>query len=125
MFFHKPPYYNSLSRANEYLHTAYQPVLDRYAVDLVFNGHDHVVARTFPMYQGKSVKDGAKGTIYYIAGRSGSKIYRLNMRKDWDAFFYNPTDEPDYVVVEVGSRRLTVKSVKQDGTSVDSVSLNK
>ncbi|MHB9095920.1 MAG: purple acid phosphatase family protein [Eubacteriales bacterium] len=125
VFFHKPPYYSKAKRANEYIKTAYGPILDKYHVDVVFNGHDHAVARTLPMYGDKSVESPSQGTIYYITGRSGSKYYKDSSRKSWDTFFYNPTDEPNYIVAEVSGDKLTLKAVKQDGTGIDTYSINK
>ena len=37
--FHKTPYYNKAVRANEALKKALLPILDKYQVDLVINGH--------------------------------------------------------------------------------------
>ncbi|KNZ69673.1 Calcineurin-like phosphoesterase [Thermincola ferriacetica] len=125
VFFHKPPFYSKGKRANNYLKAAYGPIFDRYHVDVVFNGHDHVVARTYPMYGGQPAKSPSKGTIYYITGRSGSKYYKDSSRKSWDTFFYNPTDEPNYIIAEVSKNKLTLKSVKQDETCIDTYTINK
>lgn len=125
VFFHRPPYYSKNNRPNNDLLNAYQPIFDKYHVDLVFNGHDHCVARTVPLNNGKTVDDPAKGTVYYITGRSGSKYYKDSTRQIWDAFFYNPTDQPNYVTVEVNSSALTVKAVKQNGNVLDTYTIAK
>jgi hypothetical protein len=43
----------------------------------------------------------------------------------WDAFFYNPQDQPYYFVVVVMRTKLIVKTVKLDGTVLDTLSIDK
>ena len=38
---------------------------------------------------------------------------------DWDAFFYNPLDQPNYFIVEVEKKKILIKALKQDGTIID------
>ena len=38
---------------------------------------------------------------------------------DWNTFFYHPVDQPNYFVVEVKEKKITVKTIKQDGTIID------
>ncbi len=118
-FFHKTPYDIKADRANPTVKAAFCPVLEQHHVDIVFNGHDHGIARTFPMHDGAAMARPAQGTVYYIAGRSGGKTYADLQKKPWNTFFYNPLDQPDYLVVEVKGQTLTVKAVKQDGTLLD------
>lgn len=125
VFFHKTPYYNKATRTNETIKKAFQPIFDKYHVDVVFNGHDHAVARTYPIYQDRLVDSPAKGTVYYVTGRSGNKYYTDLSRKVWDAFFYDPQDQPNYIVAEVSASRLTLRAIKQDGTPIDTYTIDK
>ena len=43
--FHHPVYSASSGRANKDLHEAWKPIFDKYAVDLVLQGHNHTYAR--------------------------------------------------------------------------------
>ncbi|WP_231969034.1 hypothetical protein [Thermoanaerobacterium sp. RBIITD] len=36
VFFHKTPYYNKATRSNEQIKAAFQPIFDKYHVDIVF-----------------------------------------------------------------------------------------
>jgi hypothetical protein len=49
---------------------AWASTLDKYGVDLVLNGHDHVYVRTYPMRNDQRVQG---GTVYLQSGGSGMK----------------------------------------------------
>jgi acid phosphatase type 7 len=125
VFFHKPPYYLKAHRTNEAIKAAFCPIIDKYHVDLVFNGHDHAVARTYAISNDTLKAKPSQGTIYYATGRSGNKAYADLSRKFWDAVFFDSQDQPDYLVVTVSGPQLTVKTIKQDGTLVDTFVIDK
>lgn len=125
VFFHKGPYCVRLLRANEDVKQAFCPLLDKYHVDVVFNGHDHGVARTYPMNGDKRAADPKAGTVYYIAGRSGAKYYRDLSAKTWDAFFFNPEKQPCYVVAQIHQAKLAITVRNQDGTLLDAYTIEK
>lgn len=125
VFFHKTPYYNKATRSNEQIKAAFQPIIDKYHVDVVFNGHDHGYSRTYPIKNDQYVKSPADGTVYVIAGRSGNKYYPDLSQKVWDAFFYDPQDQPNYIVATINGNTLTIKAVKQGGTPIDTYSITK
>jgi len=115
VFFHRPPYGNMAKRTNDDIKAAFCPILEKYHVDLVFNAHDHAVARTHPI----------NGIIYYVSGRSGGKTYPNLKKMEWNAFFYDPQDQPMYFVVEVKDKRIIVTAIKQDGTVIDTLPLDR
>ena len=39
--------------------------MEKYGVDLVFNAHDHAIARTYPIKAGALMKKPSEGVIYY------------------------------------------------------------
>jgi hypothetical protein len=125
VFFHKPPYGIMPSRPNEDVKAAFCPILDKHRVDLVFNAHDHGIARTYPIRDGIFFDNGSQGTVYYITGRSGAKTYMKIEKMPWNSFFYNPLDQPNYLVAEVTEAEITIRAVKQDGTVLDVFPLNK
>ncbi len=125
VFFHKTPYYLKATRANEAVKAAFCPVLDRYHADIVFNGHDHGVARTYALNGNEFMSRPSQGTIYVVTGRSGNKAYPDLSQKVWNSFFYDPQDQPNYMVVGVAGNVLTIRTIKQDGTLVDTFSIDK
>jgi hypothetical protein len=125
VFFHKTPYYNKATRTNEAIKAAFSPIFDKYHVDVVFNGHDHGISRTYPINNDTFVDSISKGTVYYVTGRSGNKYYTDLSQKVWDAFFYDPQDQPNYITAEVDGNKLTLKAVKADGTLIDNYVMDK
>lgn len=119
VFFHRPYYSNVSGRANTYLRNAYEQILNQNQVALVFNGHDHVLARTFPIINGKIVKESAKGTLYFLTGRSGTKSYKNAQKASWDHFFHNPISQPNYLSVRVTGQQLRITAYHQDGSVID------
>ena len=119
VFFHKPPYTIYPGRDNGDIKAAFCPIMEKYGVDLVFNAHDHGVARTYPIKAGALMKKPSEGIIYYISGRSGAKTYPAIRKMDYNIMFYNPLEQPNYFVVDVTENKITIKTVMQDGTILD------
>ena len=125
VFFHKTPYYNVAARANEALRSAIGSVCESHGVDMVFNAHDHCIARTYPIKDGRIMSRPSEGTVYYVTGRSGAKFYNDLTWKVWDAFFYDPQDQGCYLTVRIDGPRLTVHAFKVDGTPIDTYTIDK
>jgi hypothetical protein len=125
VFFHKPPYGNLAKRPNDAVKAAFCPILEKHNVDFVFNGHDHVVARTCPIKDDICVEKPGQGVIYYVVGHSGGKTYPNLAKTPWDRFFYDPQDQPNYLVVELTGDKITIRATKQDGTILDVFSIDK
>ena len=77
-------YCTNLKHASDGGHrTRWEPLLDRYSVDLVVNGHNHCYERTHPLRAGEPVVeaprgasvDSRAGTTYVTAGGAGQVIY--------------------------------------------------
>ncbi len=123
--FHRSPYNNKAKQDNPNIRVAFVPILDKYHADVVFTGHDHVYAHTYPLYHDGDVGSFAKGTVYVATGRSGTKTYSDSIAKEWNEFFYNPLDEPNYLTVEIQGDVLTVKAFKQSGILIDEWGIDK
>jgi acid phosphatase type 7 len=125
VLFHKTPYSNKRNRENTLLKKAFCPVIDTHHVDVVFNGHDHVSSRTYPIHRDEIMRNPSEGTVYYVTGRSGEKYYSDVTEQVWNAAYFDPQDQPDYQTVELDGRKLTIKCFKQDGTLVDTYIIDK
>lgn len=79
---HYPVFSTAKGRDNKVLREALQPLMDKYQVDLVLQGHDHTYSRGFVANEGKglTVVDDS-GTIYAVSV-SGPKMYE-SMDQDW------------------------------------------
>ncbi len=79
--FHFPIYSSARDRDNPELRNLWQPVFDRFKVDLVLQGHDHTYARSSLMAQqnttiGVTAQSPKAGTVYVVSV-SGPKMYTL------------------------------------------------
>jgi 3',5'-cyclic AMP phosphodiesterase CpdA len=77
--YHHPMYSGAKDRDNPQLRAIWQPVFDKYGVDLVLQGHDHTYARTGQQKSenvptGVNVFDDNGGTAYVVSV-SGPKMY--------------------------------------------------
>ena len=125
VFFHKSPYNNSPFSINEAVKTAFCPIIDKHHVDMVFNGHDHALARTYPIKHDKLYSDPKNGTVYYKTGRSGAKSHSFLVPNSRDAFFYNPKEEPCYESVTINKNTLRIVAYTQNGAILDSYTIEK
>jgi len=125
VFVHKAPWEVKDGRSNEELRAALCPTLEKDRADLVFSGHDHGIGRTWPLRDGANMSKPSQGTIYFVTGRSGEKTYKNLSKRAWNSFFFNPLKQPDYLVVEVNDMKLTVRTMNQDGTPIDTFTIDK
>ncbi len=125
VLFHKTPYYNKVRRSNDTLRYLLQPIIDSNHVDIVLNGHDHGISWTYPIKNDEFKSKPSQGTVYYITGRSGNKNNEGLVWKVWDAGFFDPLDEPNYVVADVNASQFKLLAYKQDMTPIDTFIIDK
>lgn len=75
LFMHYPIYSTAKGRDNKFLREGLKPLIDKYGVDLVLQGHDHTYARGYASNaaEGKTVVQDA-GAVYAVSV-SGPKMY--------------------------------------------------
>ncbi|MEX2111806.1 MAG: metallophosphoesterase family protein [Pirellulales bacterium] len=84
--FHHPVYSTAKGRDNPQIRTLWKPLLDKYRVDLVLQGHDHAYARFNPQVTenvpvGATARSPEGGTVYVVSV-SGPKMYNLERRPE-------------------------------------------
>jgi len=77
VLFHHPVYSTGSERDNTELRAMLAPLFEKYAVDLVLQGHDHYYGRTGKIFQGKIAAADAAAPIYAVS-ISGPKMYKQN-----------------------------------------------
>lgn len=104
VFIHKGPYTTSNHATNKDImgpngvRTKVVPLLSELGVDFVFQGHDHIYARTKPIKNGAAVPAkkitqtlngnqieyfvNPDGAIYYIPSTAGAKVYSKNKKME-------------------------------------------
>ena len=93
-------------------------IFEDYGIDLVFEGHQHVYSRSYPMYQEKV--DYEQG-VTYIMGVSGSKFYDSADESRAERTFYNTAN---YELVRTDGDTLTVQALDIDGNELDYAAIN-
>jgi len=124
--FHHPVYSAAKNRDNKEVRDLWQPVFDKYKVDLVLQGHDHTYARSgLRVYDnvatGASVRDGESGTVYVVSV-SGPKMYDLT-KEDW--MKRAAEDTQLYQTIKIDGDRLTYQAKTATGELYDAFDLVK
>jgi 3',5'-cyclic AMP phosphodiesterase CpdA len=134
VLFHKPMYSSISKQFEEYIiRDKYQNIFDKYNVDLVIQGHNHIYARTFPlslnpsniaepivdkisdnMNNNNNTFTNPNGTIFLVVGIGGGELHRI-------------VEEPYYVANQYnkgfGFVDLKIDGKRLDGTFYD-INLN-
>lgn len=118
--FHHPIYSSARGRDNGEIRRLWNPVLEKYRVDLVLQGHDHTYARS-NMGTGMSMAEAESGTVYVVSV-SGPKMYNLE-REPWMQRVAE--DLQLYQVIHVDGNRLRYEARTPTGELYDAFELRK
>lgn len=107
VMFHKPMYSPLSKQFEEYIiRDKYQPLFDKYGVDLVIQGHNHIYSRTLPLSLNKldiskpivdqssssnnnNIFTNPNGTIFLVVGVGGDELHRIENVPYYVANQYN------------------------------------
>lgn len=96
-------------------------LFDRFAVDIVWNGHIHSYERTWKMHNDKPQND--RGTIYMITGGGGGGLEQAGPIRP--PFQQTVRRGHHFVYVAVNGKELQLKSYDLDGQLFDTVTVTK
>jgi hypothetical protein len=99
VFFHHCAYCTCTSHGSEGgVREYWAPLFDRYQVDLVINGHNHVYERTDPIKAGAptttapvgaTIEPATEGTTYVAAGGAGASLYAFSVPDSYEGWVDN------------------------------------
>lgn len=123
---HHPVYSASVRRDNPEIREAWQPIYDKYRVDLVIAGHDHSYGRTGLLTHQDNVATGLrtrceKGGTVYVVSVSGPKMYGRN---DF-AFVRRAEDTQLYQLISIDGDELGYVARTATGILYDAFTLCK
>ncbi len=136
--FHHPIFSTAKDRDNAGLRAAWKPILDKYQVDLVLQGHDHSYGRTglttpldlpkdLPKSDvanvptGLTARDEHHGTVYVVSV-SGPKMYNVDQKP----FMVRMAEDTQlYQVIKVEGMKLTYEARTAVGALYDTFELHK
>lgn len=103
--YHHPAYNSRPGRTSTEIIRHWQPLFDKYHVDIAFQGHDHAYLRTYPIRANKRVASPKEGTIYLIAN-SGAKHYAQAKHDYIEAGF---TDASSWQIIDISPAQRTLR----------------
>ena len=120
---HQPIYSMGRNRDENDTRDDFMHVFDKYGVDLVLTGHDHVYARSHALKNGNIAKNNEQGTVYVISV-SGAKSYPLSMKYE---YLMAKTGQNMQLVqiISIVDQTLTFKAYTVTGELYDSFELKK
>ncbi|MFO1019280.1 MAG: metallophosphoesterase family protein [Planctomycetales bacterium] len=124
--YHHPIYSASKREDNAILQKYWQPVFDKYHVDLVLQGHDHSYARTDirrtdNLPTGANVQDPQSGAVYVVSV-SGPKMYPLGGH----SFVKREAEDTQlYQIISIDGDSLKYEARTAKGTLYDGFTLKK
>ncbi|MDD5765724.1 MAG: metallophosphoesterase family protein [Candidatus Marinimicrobia bacterium] len=123
--YHDATYNLSPDRSGVLTKTYFAPIFDKHHVDVVFNGHDHAMARSYFIRNEEFVSSATDGTVYFISGRSGDNAKESLSHKVWHPFYYDPQAQTCYLAVTIDQKYLVIQTRLADGTIIDKFEINK
>lgn len=122
--FHHPIYSSAKNRDNKEIRAAWQPVFDRFGVDLVLQGHDHAYARS-GLINGSTGTParGESGTVYVVSV-SGPKMYDVG-KPTRPEFQRVAEDTQLFQVISIDGNELRYKALTATGQPYDGFTLKK
>ncbi len=124
LLFHQPIYSSAPRRDNKHLKNAWLPLIDKYHVDIVFQGHDHSYWRTYPLKNDQKVSP-SEGT-YYVISFSGTKAYEQQEKSDLIETAFTKTPTYQIVNIETGTKnRLIYRAYDLEGNQRDEFIIHK
>lgn len=110
---HHPVYAVASDGVASQVKEKWAPIFENYGVDIVFCGHQHVYARSYPMRNGAA--DYVNG-ITYIMGNSGQKFYSSADETFQEKTIYNTST---YQIVRINGNSLELICYDKDGNELD------
>ena len=121
-FFHHPGYATGTHQFEpeaELVRTHIVPILERYGVQLVLNGHEHNFQRTHPLSAGKRAGQLSPATVYVTAGGGGQSTY-VSQRNDAISQVLGVNH---YLRTQVSGSKLTVTAIDINGSTIDTLDI--
>ena len=89
--------------------------------DLVFSGHEHNFARSFPLRNEELFEQPSKGTIHYMLGNANrNPPGTRSLSKVWHAAYYPQEEKSGMVcIVEVDGKKMTLTALMDDSRIAD------
>jgi 3',5'-cyclic AMP phosphodiesterase CpdA len=106
LFLHIPIYTAKDHGKHKVLQKAMEPLLTRYGVDVVFQGHNHYYERTAPIH----------GVTYVTTGTGGAGLYTTGGKREWSEVLLS---EHGFLGITLSKTKLTIEMIDVAGKILD------
>ncbi len=120
--FHHPVHPTYYIENEKKLDKIWKPIFEKYNVDLILQGHEHIYARGFGSAFGREINTRQATGPLYITSVSGPKMYRLKNRRWMDRVGENMQL---FQVVSVSRNVLHYRAITVTGELYDAFNLKK
>ena len=124
VYLHHPPYSAGTGLSghgsDRTLRDVLAPVFDRYEVDLVFSGHDHIYERSHPIRAG-AVDTAGPGVVYVVTGGGGASQHWRGAGRAWHTAVSARAYE--FVLLRIAPDRMAAEVVDRNGVRLDAFSV--
>lgn len=100
--------------SNLELQQAWMPLVDKYKLDLVLNGHDHEYEISKPLVNGVPQASNKDATVYVVGGGAGAELYEIGS----GTFTAYSEKTHSAAVVRVTRTALELDPFRQDGSPI-------
>jgi hypothetical protein len=121
VFFHNPVYSSGEHGPSLEEQVIWVPLFEKYRVDVVFAGHDHIYERTCPILRGACTTVEEGGVVYLITGGAGAPLY--DTTGGWFSLVRATVNH--YLTVEVRGCALCFAANDGDGNVIDRYELDR
>ena len=149
--FHQPPFHSSRQHRDDQWMRVIAPILEKYRVDIVFNGHVHNYQRSYPLrfkpLSGRGANNHVDGTffldknfdgerttnpngvLYLVTGGGGAPLYdpaQGNHPETWKSFTAKFVSNVHSMTgVTINGKTLIVRQISENGATVDRFIISK
>jgi acid phosphatase type 7 len=116
VYFHTPAY--SSAHSNRVVRLILSPLFERYGVDVVFAGHEHLYERTVAI---RDFVTSGRGVVYVTEGGGGANFASFRP-EEYSAYV---ADRYGFLDVEINEQRLTLIARDPAGVAFDSLVIDK
>lgn len=117
VFFHDPIYTTGRYTPAVKIRDPLVPLFDKYGVDLVLCGHNHMYERTYPLRDEEVVELG-EGTVYVTTGAGGARLYAVEKPiQPYMARWHDATHS--FTLIDVTQDQLTLRQIDLFDNSID------
>lgn len=114
-FFHHPLYSDGRFHGSDVdLRNQLMPIFEKYGVNVVMSGHDHVYERFKP----------EGGIYFFLVGNSGELRYH-NLRQGSDVMAVGFDTDRTFMLVEISGDKFYFQTISRTGQTVDSGALQR